>query len=97
MVVAQDLLGCVVSLDGVALRIATEAYRGDKSACHAHRGQTRRNAPLFGPPGHGIHLCYGIRQMLNFVTGPRASPGCLPAAPPSKRRSSGRGAAVDWT
>ena len=72
VVVAQDLLGCVVSLDGVALRICeTEAYRGDETACHAHRGQTRRNAPLFGPPGHAyIYLCYGIHQMLNFVTGP---------------------------
>lgn len=78
--VARDLLGKTVVVGEVALRIVeTEAYHERETACHAHRGRTRRTAPLFGPPGHAyVYLCYGIHQMLNFVSEPDGTAaGCL--------------------
>jgi DNA-3-methyladenine glycosylase len=74
-VVAPDLLGKLVRRGSVALRITeVEAYRQDDSACHAFRGQTARNAPLWGPPGRAyVYLCYGLHHMLNFVCEPEGS------------------------
>lgn len=60
-----------------ALRITeTEAYGdGPDSACHAHRGKTRRNAVLYDRPGTiYIYLCYGIHHLLNVVTGTVGDP-----------------------
>lgn len=69
--VARDLLGQEIWHGGVGLRITeVEAYRhpGD-SANHCFVGRTPRNEPMWGPPGHAyVYLCYGIHQMLNFVT-----------------------------
>lgn len=71
--VAHELVGCVVTANGVSLRLTeVEAYRfpGD-TANHARAGRTPRNAPMWGPPGHAyVYLCYGVHHMLNFVTGP---------------------------
>ncbi len=78
--VARDLLGKQVTVGDVTLRILeTEAYHERETACHAHRRRTRRNADLFGPPGHAyIYLCYGIHQMLNFVAETEGTAaGCL--------------------
>lgn len=78
--VARDLLGKHVAVGDVTLRIVeTEAYHERETACHAHRGKTRRNADLFGPPGHAyVYLCYGIHQMLNVVAESEGTAaGCL--------------------
>lgn len=58
----------------------TEAYVGavDK-ACHAYGyHQTRRNATMFGPPGHAyIYLIYGMHACLNFVTNEEGEPDAV--------------------
>lgn len=82
--VGRDLLGCVLVREGpgrerVAGRIVeTEAYTGlDDPASHAAAriGRTRRNDPLFGPPGIAyVHLNYGIHWCLNAVVGEVGTP-----------------------
>lgn len=72
LIVAQELLGGVLHFGAMQLMITeTEAYRWpNDSANHCYRGQTARNAPMFGPAGHAyVYLCYGIHHMLNVVTG----------------------------
>lgn len=79
-VVARALIGVLIRRDRVLLRIVeTEAYAQHDTACHAHKGQTPRTAPLFGPPGHAyVYLCYGIHRMLNMVAGSDGvAAGCL--------------------
>jgi len=73
--VAQELLGCVLFRETDEGRVAgriveTEAYVADDPANHASRGKTRRNASMFGPPGH-LYV-YRIHQVycLNIVTQP---------------------------
>ena len=73
--VAADLIGKILIHDVPAGRTAgriveVEAYIGeDDPACHAAPGPTRRNAPLYGPPGFAyVYLNYGIHYLVNAVT-----------------------------
>lgn len=69
--VAPELLGKLLKAGEVVLRISeVEAYRHpDDSASHCRMGRTKRNAPMWGPPGHAyVYLCYGMHNMLNLVT-----------------------------
>ena len=74
--VARDLIGSRlhwrVDDQSQSLMITeTEAYIGPHDlASHAARGRTKRNEPLFGPPGtFYVYLVYGLHWMLNVVTG----------------------------
>lgn len=74
--VARALLGKVVIRDGppglVAGRIVeTEAYLADDDpASHSHRGPTRRNAAMFGPPGRAYVYAIHAKWCFNTVTEP---------------------------
>src|SRR5262245_2364378 len=59
--------------------VETEAYIGeDDPACHAAPGPTRRNAPLYGPPGFTyVYLNYGIHALVNAVTEPEGHPAAV--------------------
>jgi DNA-3-methyladenine glycosylase len=59
--------------------VETEAYIGeDDPACHAAPGPTRRNAPLYGPPGIAyVYLNYGIHYLVNAVTEAEGHPAAV--------------------
>jgi DNA-3-methyladenine glycosylase len=82
--VARDLIGMVLvhdADDGVAagVIVEVEAYIGeDDPACHAAPGPTRRNQPLYGPPGVGyVYFNYGVHWLVNAVTEPEGCPAAV--------------------
>ena len=84
LTVAQELLGKVLvhhTAAGVAsgMIVETEAYIGeDDPACHAAPGPTRRNEPLYGPPGFAyVYLNYGIHYLVNAVTQSDGDPAAV--------------------
>jgi DNA-3-methyladenine glycosylase len=82
--VAKDLLGKVLvhhtragTTSGIIVEV--EAYVGESDpACHAAPGPTKRNAPLYGRPGHAyVYLNYGVHYLFNVVTEPAGSPAAV--------------------
>jgi len=75
LTVVRELLGAqlVRNLHGVRLAgiiTEAEAYVGEEDlGCHARSGKTKRNAVMYGPPGHAyVYFTYGNHWMLNAVT-----------------------------
>jgi DNA-3-methyladenine glycosylase len=82
--VARDLIGKVLVHRGrraitSGVIVEVEAYIGESDpACHAAPGPTRRNQPLYGPPGHAyVYLNYGIHCLMNVVTESAGSPAAV--------------------
>ncbi|WP_133785334.1 DNA-3-methyladenine glycosylase [Kribbella sp. VKM Ac-2571] len=82
--VAPRLLGMVLRSttdEGtVAVRLTeVEAYDGPNDpGSHAYRGQTARNAVMFGPPGFlYVYFTYGMHFCMNVVVGPDSTPSAV--------------------
>ena len=78
--VSKSLLGKVFNFFSLRILITeTESYIGmNDPACHAARGKTKRNAPMFESPGIlYIYMIYGMYYCLNIVTEKKDFPAAV--------------------
>lgn len=68
---AKYLLGKEIRVgDCAGIITETEAYLFNDPACHAYRGKTDRNAPMFEKAGTVyVYFIYGMYMCVNIVTG----------------------------
>lgn len=78
---AQQLIGKWIcrNIDGKIFKFQiteTECYYGTgDTACHASKGKTARTSIMWHKGGVCyVYLCYGIHNMLNFITGEENHP-----------------------
>src|SRR6478752_4529879 len=82
-VVARELVGKVLWRETSAGMcggriVEVEAYLSARDpACHASRGQTLRNAAMFGPPGHAYVYMIHSRWWPYAVTEPAGVPSAI--------------------
>ena len=84
LTVLADIIGKVLVHDvrgrrAAGIIVEAEAYIGESdAACHAAPGRTKRNAPLYGPPGRSyVYLNYGIHNLFNAVTEAKDAPAAI--------------------
>jgi len=82
--VARKMLGKLLVRAGsgearVGRIVELEAYFGEAdAAAHAFAGKTKRNAVLFGPPGHAyVYFVYGMHYCLNVSCEREGRAGCV--------------------
>ncbi len=79
---AKALLGkylCRKISDDIVIKLRiteTEAYLGvDDTACHAHKGKTKRSEMLWRDGGTVyVYLCYGMHSLMNIISGTEGDP-----------------------